>query len=67
MAKPKKKPTQNVENIGGQVIQAGGNVTINEKSSKTTQRQKLQSVGLSMLTSKQKWNHSVKQSGGVIS
>ena len=35
MAKSKKEPTQNVENIGGQVIQAGGNVTINEKSSKT--------------------------------
>lgn len=35
MAKSKKKSTQNVENIGGQVIQAGGNVTINEKSPKT--------------------------------
>ena len=35
MAKSKKKSTQNVENIGGQVIQAGGNVTVNEKSSKT--------------------------------
>ncbi len=35
MAKSKKKSTQNVENIGGRVIQAGGNVTVNEKSSKT--------------------------------
>jgi len=35
MAKSKKKSTQNVENIGGQVIQAGGNVTVNEKSSKS--------------------------------
>ena len=28
MAKSKKKSTQKVENIGGQVIQAGGNVTV---------------------------------------
>ena len=35
MAKSKKQSTQNVENIGGQVIQAGGNVTVNEKPSKT--------------------------------
>jgi len=35
MAKSKKKSTQNVENVSGRVIQAGGNVTVNEKSSKT--------------------------------
>jgi len=35
MAKSKKKSTQNVENVSGRVIQAGGNVTVNEKSPKT--------------------------------
>ena len=35
MAKSKKKSTQKVENIGGQVNQAGGNATVNEKPSKT--------------------------------
>ena len=35
MAKSKKQSTQNVENVSGRVIQAGGNVTVNEKSSKT--------------------------------
>ena len=35
MAKSKKQSTQNVENISGRVIQAGGNVTVNEKSPKT--------------------------------
>ncbi len=35
MAKSKKQSTQKVENISGQVIQAGGDVTINEKSSRT--------------------------------
>ena len=35
MAKSKKQSTQNVENVSGRVIQAGGNVTVNEQSAKT--------------------------------
>ena len=35
MAKSKKQSTQNVENIGGQVSQAGGNVPVNAKPPRT--------------------------------